>query len=385
MTSLPELTEVPDDLELFNAWAMEQRWGDGLPLIPPTPERVERMLRHTDRPPDLSLGKMPVSFAEATIDKLAVNAVIAGCRPTYFPILITAVEACLEPEVNFYIEQATTHPGAIMLMVNGPLAHDLEINGGSDLFGPGWHANATIGRALRLIQRNVGGAYPPHSDKSTIGTPAKYTFCFAENEAESPWSPYHVDLGYDRADSTVTIIQSEGPHNIQHHAYLSQTAHAGSPSLPGFLQSLLVTLAESMRPLGSNNVHAHGGQFFVGICPEHAQDMSTRDFTKEDLKEYLYHRVRIPFKIWKGTGKWGIDPMKKYLEFGDDELMVPIADEPDDIRVIVIGGPGRHSCWMPNHAEMKATTRLVAKVDGGRISGIEAILEQAGDASSPLR
>jgi hypothetical protein len=180
-------------------------WSDGLPIIPPTPDRVQHMLEGTRRGPQSLIGRIPPRWGDATVEKVAVNAVMAGCLPAYMPVLTTAIEAMLAPEFNLYGIQATTHPVAPLLILNGPLARQLDVNNSYNVYGPGWRANATIGRAIRLLLLNVGGGIPGKGDRSTQGSPAKFAFCIAENETRNPWLPLHVERGFDAGTSTVTV------------------------------------------------------------------------------------------------------------------------------------------------------------------------------------
>lgn len=184
----------------------QQGWTDGLPIIPPTRTRVDEMIHWLDRLPDEMIGLVPPRQGRATLEKLAINAVMAGCRPEHFPVVVTAVGAILEPSFGLAGVQATTGPHAPLIIVNGPIVRTLNINSESNAFGPGWESNAVIGRALRLVLLNIGGGIPGTVDKSTQGQPSKYTFCIAENEEANPWEPLHVERGFDQATSTVTVV-----------------------------------------------------------------------------------------------------------------------------------------------------------------------------------
>ncbi|MDP6180275.1 MAG: UGSC family (seleno)protein, partial [Desulfatiglandales bacterium] len=178
--------EVSDSVEDFYELVLENRWGDGLPVIPPTEERVMKMFAGLDRKPSDVTGGMPPSNNDVTIEKIAVNAVMAGCLPEYMPILIAAVEAMIEPSFNLHGIQATTSPVAPLVIVNGPIRGKVNLNCGRGCFGPGWRANATIGRAIRFLLINIGGALSGDVDMATYGSPAKYTFCIGEDEENSP-------------------------------------------------------------------------------------------------------------------------------------------------------------------------------------------------------
>ncbi len=339
------LVEVPEDLYEFNRWAANERWSDGLPLIPPTRELVDEMLLGTEWPADQVVGKIPPRLAEATVELIAANAVMAGCRPSAMPILVAAVQAMLEPDVNLYGVQATTHPCAVMVMASGPLAEAAGVHGGCGLFGPGFPANASIGRAVRLIQQNIGGAWPGETDRATQGSPAKFSFCFGENEVDSPWDPLRVRLGHDRAVSTVSVVAAEGPHNLNDHVSTAP-------------QGILFTFAQTMATMGTNNAYTPGDTVLV-VCPEHATILDDGGFTPRDVQEYLYERTRIPFRSWKLGGMYGMLPQPKYFEVVDDDYEVPVFGSPDDIVVVVGGGPGRHSSWMPTFGLTRTTTRVI--------------------------
>ncbi|MCH9018349.1 MAG: hypothetical protein IIB89_11395, partial [Chloroflexi bacterium] len=190
---LSEHIEMVDEFEAVQRMYLERGWTDGLPVVPPTPERVETMLAAAGLPPGDVLAELPPTWGAATVEKLAVNAVMAGCLPEYLPVLIAAVEAISDPVFNLYAIQATTHPCAPLMIINGPIRSALGLNSSSGAYGPGWRANATIGRALRLVLLNVGGAHPGVGDMSTQGAPSKFSYCVAENEEENPWQPLHVD------------------------------------------------------------------------------------------------------------------------------------------------------------------------------------------------
>jgi hypothetical protein len=345
------LVEVPDDLDQFNAWAMEQRWSDGLPLVPPTEARVAAMLAHTDRDRDEVVARIPPRWAEASIEKIAVNAVMAGCEPQHLPIVIAAIIALSHPSVNLYGALATTHPCSTMVMVNGPLAVQAGINSGAGVFGPGFRANAAIGRAVRLALQNLGGAHPGEGDRSTLGGPAKFTFCFAENEAESPWAPYHVERGFAREDSTVTVVAAEAPQNIEDHI-------SRAP------RELLGTFAWTIASLGANNAYCRNSDFFVGMCPDHAAILAEHSFGKRDVQEYLYNVARIPYGRWKGRGLDGVNPRPRWIDALDDDMGIPMVDDPDDVHVVVVGGAGLHSCWIPSFGVCRSHIALITRADG---------------------
>jgi len=209
-----EVIEIGDfDVEAFNEFAAEQGWSDGMPLYIPTEEKVAKFV-DTVRGDNRPFAPVPPRQVVPTLQSLAANAVMAGCKPEYFPVVTAALRGVLDPDYNLHGTLATTHSCAPMIMVSGPIRHQLGINCGTNCFGQGWRPNATIGRALGLVLLNIAGAKPGEMDRSTQGNPAKYTFCFGENEEDNPWQPYHVQRGFARTDNVVTVMSGEGPHNL---------------------------------------------------------------------------------------------------------------------------------------------------------------------------
>jgi hypothetical protein len=340
---------LEDSLDAVNDHFYEQGWTDGLPIVPPTAERVERMLAWTDRDPALELGTMPPSQGIVTIEKLAVNAVMAGCRPEYFPVVVAATEAMLEERFNLYAVQATTHPCSPLLILNGPIASEIGANSRYGAFGPGRRANATIGRAIRLILLNVGGGAPGVLDRATQGQPAKYGYCVAENELENPWSPLHVERGFDRSTSTVTVCGAENPHNLNDHV---------SSASPG----ILTMIASSMASMGSNNAYLYG-EPILALGPEHAAILARDGLSKDDVRRHLWRHARIPREQWESGGMYGM--MAAPTEAFAAEPALPMFRKPEDLMILVVGAAGRHSCWMPTFgAVTQSVTRAIALADG---------------------
>ncbi|MFT7601136.1 MAG: hypothetical protein ACI8TP_004087 [Acidimicrobiales bacterium] len=338
-----ELVELADNSqEALDDHLEAMGWSDGLPIVAPTPARVEAMMAAVDRSADDELGVMPPRQGVATIETIAINAVMAGCRPDYFPVVVAAVEAMLEPAFNLFAVQATTHPCSPLLIVNGPIAERIGLNGRYGAFGPGVRANATIGRAARLCLLNVGGASPGVLDRSTQGQPSKYAFCVAENEAESPWEPLHIERGFDPDQSTVTVVGCENPHNINDHV-------SSDP------EGILVTIAGSMASMGSNNAYLHGGPV-LAFGPEHAAVVASGGLSKDDVRNYVFENARVSRQIWErgGMAKMIDDPF-----IGVDP--VPVIRQPEDLIIMVVGGFGRHSSWLPTFGNStEAVTKPIA-------------------------
>jgi len=337
---------LDESLDSIEDWFYEQGLTDGLPIVPPTPERVERMLAGSHRAPEEEVGLVPPRWGVATIEALAANAVMAGCRPEYFPVVIASIEAMLEEKFNLYALQATTHPVAPLVIVNGPIAEELGINARYNVFGQGWRANATIGRAIRLVLLNVGGAAPGVLDRATHGQPSKFSFCIAENEEENPWEPLHVERGFAREVSTVTVCGAENPHNLNDH--ISSTA-----------QGILTMMAHSIASIGANNAYLYGEPILC-VGPEHAAILHRDGIGKRELRDYLFRHARVPREAWQSCGMFGM-PGSGNNHFPNDDRL-PMFRKPEYLMIIVAGGAGRHSCWLPTFgAGTRAVTRAIVR------------------------
>jgi hypothetical protein len=341
------LFEAPDDIEQINRLYAERRWGDGLPIVPPTVERVGRMLAHARRAPGEIVAQVAPGFGTATVEHIAINAVMAGCEPACLPVVIAAVEAAAQPEFNLQGIQATTNPVAAWIVVNGPIAQRLGVNGAFNCLGQGAQANATIGRALRLVLQNVGGALPGAMDRATHGQPGKYSFCCAENEEASPWEPLHVERGFRREAGTVTVVGAEGTMNMNTH-----TKDAGE---------LLRAIAETMQHPPSNE-YTHGGEPWLILSPEHAEILKSAGLTKAAVKRQLWELSKMPARRMTDKDLLRVhDSRGKELgKIGPDTLL-PISPRPEDIWVVVAGGPGTHSVYVPCFGNSRAVTREIAE------------------------
>lgn len=342
-----ERSRVADSFEAVNRLYYARGWTDGLPIVPPTPERVIEMLEANGADPAEVIGIVPPKRGEATMENVAINAVMAGCLPQYLPVVVSALRAMLEPRFNLFGIQATTHPVAPLVIVNGPIAAELDINGSYGCFGPGARANATIGRALRLILMNIGGALPGKLDRSTQGQPSKYTFCIAENEEESPWEPLHVERGFAADESTVTVVGVENPHNINDHV---------SKSAVG----ILTTCADTMAVMGSNPTYLGPSNCVLVLGPEHAATIARDGFTKADVKRFLYEHARKRVRQLRRGGMYGMHDWPAWWEQEDEDCLLPVLRSPDDLLVIVAGGAGKHSAWLPSFGANFAITRRVS-------------------------
>lgn len=353
--------EAPDDIEAAYEFCENNGFGDGLPVIPPTVERVDRMLMFCDRPRDKPIMTVAPSYGEATPVRIAANAVMAGCRPEYFPIVMLALEAMGEDSYNLYGVQATTHPCTPLIIVNGPIARELQINSGFRAFGAGPRSNASIGRAVHLSLLNIGGAKPGVGDMATAGTPAKYSYCISENEAESPWEPLNIEEGFPSEATTVTVVAAEGPHNVNDHESTSG-------------EGILKTIAGTVAITGSNNAH-HDARPVIALCPEHAATIAGSGFSKADVKRYLHENARVPlskFSTENVERRLRKKFPERYANAGLDTL-VPMANRPEDYIVIVVGGAGKHSAFIPTFGSHWPVTRALKHEDGRLVQSIHEL------------
>jgi thiol-disulfide isomerase/thioredoxin len=270
-----DLGEHEDDIEA----AYERGWSDGLPAVPPTPERVARMLTGTTRDPADIVAVVPPDLAECTVEKVAVNAVLAGCRPEYLPVVLAAVEAACTEEFNIHGVLATTMPVGPIVVVNGPITRAIGMNAGGNALGQGNRANATIGRALQLVVRNVGGGRPGGVDRATHGHPGKYTFCFAEDEVGSPWEPLHVSRGARADRSAVTLFAGEGPRVVVDQ--LSRTP-----------DSLATSYAACLRTVAHPKMLV-GIDAMLVVGPEHGRVLRDGGWSRDRLHKELAARLEV--------------------------------------------------------------------------------------------
>jgi hypothetical protein len=318
-----------DDLEVW----FDKGVTDGLPVVPPTRERVERMLAGTARDRGELVGEVAPNYGRATVEKVAVNAVMAGCRPDYLPVVLAAVEAACDSAFNLHGMSTSTHFSAPLIVVNGPIRGRIGLNCSFGVFGPGYRANATIGRALRLVMINVGGAKPGETSMSTFGHPGRYTYCIGEHEEASPWPPYHVERGFRPDESAVTVFAGEAPHGISDHA--SRTARSLAGSL-GWSMSGLWNIRHF--PLYSHTM--------LVVGPEHARTFGDDGWSRADLKRHLFETVRVPYRALLPDEDNGEGTNLRFAKDRkpDPEELIPKFPSAEEIHVVVAGGTaGRFS------------------------------------------
>lgn len=334
--------EVADPLAAIEA-CFERGWTDGLPVIPPTEERIWALLEAMGKQPGDHLGGIPERARAITAEKLAINAVMAGCLPEYAPVLLAIVEALCDPAFSAHGPTASTSGMGILTIVNGPLAAQIGMNAGENLFGPGWRANATIGRALRLLLRNVGGSIPGVMDRSCFGHPGKFTYCIAEDEAHSPWTPLHVERGIPPEESAVTLFAGESPHQVTNQS-------ASDP------EAILSTIADVMVTGG--RLSLSGQQFVVIVAGEHRRILSERGWSKKDVRAWLHeHAVRSEEELAR-AGR--LPPPETSGQAARQHRAV--ADQEDILVVAAGGNAGGYSVVIPGwagRAHSQAVTRII--------------------------
>jgi hypothetical protein len=329
-----------DDFQQALELCYSKGWTDGLPVVPPTEAAVRGMLEAAALEPDAQVAFITNRQVAITAEKVAINAVMAGCLPEHMPVVLAAVESIADPRWGYHGPATSTGGAAVLMIVNGPIARRLDFNCGDNLFGPGWRANATVGRAVRLVMRNVIGTLPGRLDRGTVGHPGKYTYVIAENEAESPWTPLHVERGCRPEDSAVTVMAALGPH--QFYNQLSSTA-AG----------ILGTLCDTMRNPGM----VGQPNYCVVLAGEHMRTIAADGWSKADIRKYIFDHTGNSVAHLKRTAR-----MPGTVKPEDEATTRPLVLTPDDILVVAAGGrAGSFSCYIPGWAS-RTTSQAVTTV-----------------------
>ncbi|MEW6206783.1 MAG: TlpA disulfide reductase family protein [Acidobacteriota bacterium] len=319
---------------------------DPLPVVPPTTERVERMLAATTLPADEIIARVPPNYGAATVEKIAANAVMAGCKPEMMSVLIPLIRAACDERFNLHGVQATTHFAAPLIIVNGPVRHRLGFTCAGNVMSNVSRANSTLGRALQLILTNIGGARPGEIDMSTLGNPGKFSYCIAENEEASPWEPLQVEMGLLRDQSAVTLFAAEPPRGVsEHNARRGETV----------LKAISRALATSWTYRSCIGIEA-----IVVLCPEHVKTLDSDGFTKQSIREWLFHNTGIPKKEYTDEGEG-----TQYTQFYKEAV---IAGEPcylkfphpSAIKIVVAGGTaGKFSAVISSWAAGERGSQMV--------------------------
>ena len=310
--------EVGGSLDEAIELCYERGWTDGLPVIPPTEEKVLQSLDIAGRHPSDVIGVEPVRGRVITAEKVAINAVMAGCRPEYMPVVLAAAKCMVQPEYNLHGTSGSTAGSAPLLVINGPIRSQLGFASGHNLFGPGpdRRANATVGRAIRLLLINVLENHPGILDKSTLGHPGKYTYCIAEDEESSPWEPLHVERGHAQEASTVTVFAAFGPTEVN---MAGEGAH----------EMALSAIADTMQGFGPN-----ASEILVVISPEISGFMKQAGWSKAEARDFLYQRAQ------KTAGEWAAVHKAEPPSPGAKQSMVPACTTPEAIVLLAGGGVG---------------------------------------------
>src|SRR2546426_10196833 len=303
--------------------------SDGLPVVPPTRARVSRAVVMSGRDGSELVAEVPPNYGRATVEKIAVNAVMAGCRPEYLPVVIAAVDAICDPAFDLHGVSATTNAPTPLVVINGPVRGKLGVNCAAGVFAPGWRANATIGRAVRLVCVNLGGARPGVVSMSTLAHPGRYTYCIGEHEEVSPWTSLAVEHGFAPDDSTVAVLAADAPLTV--YDQRSRTP-----------EELLPTLAASMAVVESHKM-THWGDTLVVLGPEHAQIVGDDGWDKPRIRRFLWERLQRPVcELVPGRdGGDGLPEhvLRKFPHPGTDTTLIPKSRDPANLKIVFPAGP----------------------------------------------
>jgi hypothetical protein len=347
-----EMDATPAGLDAVNCFLAERDWSDGLPVIPPTPAAVEQMLTGTKRSPQDVLMVMEPGFGLATVEKIAINAVMAGCRPEHFPVLLAAIECLAQPQMNHRDMQVSGHTEAPLILVNGPIAKKAGINYGTSAMGPGVvnSANTAIGRALRLCLINIGYCKAGAGDPNFIGLPTKFGMCIAEHEEVSPWPPYHMDQGFKRDDSAVTVVVVTGPTDI-----IDSASRTPEDTLNNIASMMFYRNAgaggwirgwQSAQVGHSNKRVSYQGPYHpIILSPSRAVILAEAGMSKQDAQAWLHRHCRISLPAALGTrgmpkdasGTWLSHPELQHLA-DDPSATIPALESPEQYLLFVSGG-----------------------------------------------
>ena len=319
------MNEQVDEFEFF----LEKEWSDGFPVVTPTEERIARMLTGTDRDHDDVIGPIPPAMEVATVRSVAVHALMAGCRPEYLPVVMAATELMLRGEFNVNGVQGTMHGVAPMMIVNGPYAADIGIHGGNGCMGPGFRANATIGRAIRLILMNLGAGIPGVSSMTIFGMPSRFTYCLTENMEDHPWESLSVSKGYSGDENVITMAMVESPRFCFDDV-------SDEPI------RLMNGIADTMVAMGSWNMHTRS-DMVVAMGPQHAAICANAGMSRADVHSRLCEMAGRKVRDLKNGGNWRRERALAFpieVDPDDDDYFIPAIKNPEDLQLIVAGGWG---------------------------------------------
>ena len=319
------MNEQVDEFEFF----LEKEWSDGFPVVTPTEKRIARMLTGTARDHDDVIGSIPPAMEVATVRSVAVHALMAGCRPEYLPVVIAATELMLRDEFNVNGVQGTMHGVAPMMIVNGPYAADIGIHGGNGCMGPGFRANATIGRAIRLILMNLGAGIPGVSSMTIFGMPSRFTYCLTENMEDHPWESLSVSKGYSGDENVITMAMVESPRFCFDDV-------SDEPI------RLMNGIADTMVAMGSWNMHTRS-DMVVAMGPQHAAICANSGMSRADVHSRLCDMAGRKVRDLKNGGNWRRERALAFpieVDPDNDDFFIPAIKNPEDLQLIVAGGWG---------------------------------------------
>jgi hypothetical protein len=329
--------------ELIEAY-YQQGWTDGFPVIPPSEHSIRAMLAAAGLQENTVIATITTRNTVITADKVALNAVLAGCLPEYMPVIVSAVRGLSHPDFSYHGMATSTGGASLAIVVNGPIVKKLGINARDNVFGPGPRSNMTIGRALRLVMMNSLNTRPGILDRSTMGSPGKISFCFAENEDESPWEPLHVERGFDRNESTTTVYAAEDI--IQIYNQLARTP-----------EPLLLGMADAMANMGSVNIIGQQNVIVV-FAGEHTEIIKDNGWSKKQVKQYLYDHAKRSVADLKGAAR-----LSGSLQPGDEIAWRHVVRNPEDIIVICAGAAvGNFSACLLGWASYKSTRAITTLI-----------------------
>lgn len=346
-----DVLELSGTVEDVNRHFIEKKWSLGLPILPPTPDRIHEMLKGTVRKPEEVLGHVPPRMGTLTVELVAVYAAMAGCRPEYMPVLIAALEGFLAREANWRLALSGTGTSQLIVIVNGPVVKEIGVGCEQGAAGKGYHANGSIGYAINLIAYGVGGSRPPMFDRSTLASPSDYVcWVFGENERALPegWNPLHVERGFQPSDSVVTVMASYPPAENMDHWSASAEEHTrwwghivnplqnmGGPSVPQVMEQ---------NPV-------------IALGPEHAHLIASMKWSKDDFRKAFWEQTRIPLSVWPSA--CARERLAEMLGSIDDDSLIPITRRPEQLLLVVAGGDGKQSHYFPPLPGSFPVSRLV--------------------------
>ena len=342
MIALKSRTHTVEDLGSAIELCYANGWTDGLPVITPTAERITAMLEAANLKPEHQLAFIENRQISVTAEKVAINAVMAGCKPEYMPVIAATVEALADAKYGYHGPATSTGGAAVFMLVNGPLAKQLNINNGDNLFGPGWRANATIGRAIRLMMQNVIGTTPGVLDRSSLGHAGKYTFCIAENEEDSPWPAFHTTRGFRPEQNAVTVFAAYAPHQY-------------SNGLSATPEGVLTTACAQMRVSAGTNRQPQYAMVFAG---EHQEIMKKAGWSREDVQKYVYENTQSNMADLQRAN---IRPGP--ITADTEKTMFPLVETPQDLLVIAAGGrAGVQSAYIPGWGDKNGSQSVTREI-----------------------